>query len=248
MNTNLLLTLAALFLLPIFPFSIATNFFLAKLKGKTLLVTLLVMFFIGTFLLSMSDNQIVVKYISIFALLGSILYAFRMLSVSTAYSYLIFYYTVLSGFVWFWKFIEGDMLHFTIVMTLPLCVFGLLIAFLDSQYGCVHYKMFRGLGKHLPRFSILLILTIPFLIMTPYISGFDVFIVNISKFNIYYLCGILLIWILMTWSGVRLIEKFIYGKATRNLRYKDVSVLQSVFLIALLLASFILNFLLLEVA
>lgn len=224
MNYDLLLCFAILFLLPIFPMSIGVNFLLSKLKGKILLVTLMLMFSVGLYLLKILDNEVLVAYISIFALLGNILYAFRMLSVSTATTYVVFYYTLLCGFAWILKFIEADRINFLIEMSIPLFVFALLVSFLDKQFGTTHYRMFRGLGTHMPRLSLVLIMSIFTLILSPFLSGFGIFILKIEKFTILYLSGVMIIWVFLTWSGLRLIEKLIYGIPSRKLRYNDISV------------------------
>ncbi len=242
MINDFLLAVVILFLLPIFPFSMGTNFLLSKLRGNFFLIALMAIFMLGTFLLELLSSKDLIFYIPILGLFSAILYAIRILSASTAYVYSIYYYTILSGFAWLWKSIGGDMTQFLVVMILPVLVLGILVIFLDNNHGNVHYKMLRGLGKEMPRFSIMLIITILLLIMTPYFSGFNLFLFNVSDFSIFYLVGMIIVWILLTWSGIRFIEKFIYGVAIRKLRYKDISILGTFLLGSLLLVSVVAGF------
>lgn len=244
---ELLTTLAVLFLLPIFPFSMATNFILSKFKGLMLLFVLTCMFLTGSLLLSTYENKTVVVVISVVALFSTMFYALRLLSVSHAYNYLIFYYSAISGFAWLWKSVDGNMLVYFIAFVLPIIGFGVLIAFLDKQFKTTYFKAFKGLGDVMPKFSLLFVISVVALIFTPYFPGFRIFIQEVVKFDIYYLFAIIISWLLISWSGIMLIEKLIYGVPQRKLRYKDLSLLQSSFLICLYLISVGVGFIFMEV-
>jgi hypothetical protein len=247
MLEELLTTLAVLFLLPIFPFSMVTNFILSKFKGLMLLFVLTCMFLAGALLLSTYENQMLVEIVSVVALFSTMFYALRLLSVSHAYNYLIFYYSTISGFAWLWKSVDGNMLVFFIAFSLPIIGFGVLIAFLDKQFKTTYFKAFKGLGDVVPRFSVLLVISVVALIFTPYFPGFRIFIQEVVKFDIYYLFAIVLSWLLISWSGITLIEKLIYGVPQRKLHYRDLSLLQTTFLICLYLVSISVGFIFMEV-
>ncbi|MDD2790752.1 MAG: hypothetical protein PHU40_08840 [Sulfurimonas sp.] len=247
MLEEIFISLIVLFLLPIFPMSLATNFLLSKLKGLTLLFVLTTIFFLGALLLNSFENKTLIEVISILALFSTLFYALRLVSVSNAYNYLLFYYSTIAGFAWLWKSINGEMLMFFIAFILPIVGFGLLINFLDKQFGTTYFKAFKGLGTVMPRFSILFIISVVALILTPYFPGFRIFVEEIVHFDIYYLIVIAISWLFISWSGITMIEKLIYGVTQRKVHYRDLSGGLTAFIILIYLIGAAIGILFMEV-
>lgn len=236
-------TLILLFLLPIFPFSMGTNYFLGKFKGLMLLFVLSAIFFTGVILLDSFENTTLVFILSIAALLSTLFYALRLISVSHASEYLIFYYSTIAGFAWLWKSIDAPMFFLFVAFIIPIFGFGLLLSFLENQFNTGYFKAYKGLGGVMPRFSLLFILSIIALTVTPYIPALRLFVQNDVSFGLYYLFAIAITWLLISWSGISLIEKLIYGKVTRKLHYKDLPIFQSILILILYLFGLGLGFL-----
>ena len=247
MIEDIFIAIVILFLLPIFPMSLITNFLLSKLKGVALLFAVSIIFITGVALMSSYENKAVIEILSVVALFSTLFYALRLLSVSNGYDYFLFYYSAVSGFVWLWKSLNADMFVFYLAFFLPLMGFALLITFLDKQFGSTYFKAFKGLGTLMPRFSILLIVSVLGLMFIPYFPAFKIFSKGGVDFDIFYLVMIVLSWLLISWSGISMIEKLIYGQAQRKLHYKDLSLFMSAFLSCIYLLSIVHGFIYLGV-
>ena len=219
-------TILLIFLLPIFPFSMVTNKIIFQFDGKTQVYIIAFLYILGLFLLrfiSLDDNMIV----ALSASLSGLLYAFRMLSVENLSRYLLFFYSVVSSYAWVWKSTGGRELNYNMLFVPAFFSFLFIVYLLIKRFGIVHDKIISSLGKSIPWMSLFFVLSMMLLQNTPVIVIFQLFHYHSSYVWMFDLVEILT-WILLNYSGIRVIERLIYGKDVKRYRYKEITPMEAV--------------------
>jgi hypothetical protein len=228
--------LLILFLLPVFPFSLATNKMLSKLTSKYFSIVILLSFIIGNLLLLKVDiDSKILQFLSVFTLF---FYSFRLLGTNNLKTFTMYLYTVISSLSLLWYLIGGNVLEFMIIKTPILASFLALFCFLGSHFDVIHQKSLSGLGNVMPRFSILFILSLMGVSSSLLFLGYEMLEIELSKLPISYGLILIISWVLINWSSIKVIEWLIYGEENKNRIYKDLNILSLSLLVLLALTSF----------
>ncbi len=234
---NAFYVIVVLLLLPVFPFSLLTNRFLAIFKPKLFAIVMIILFTSGNILLSYTNINS--KILVFMAVLTILFYSFRLLGANNLKSFILYLYPVISGVSILWHVVGGDLIEFLAVKIPVLISLLVLFVFLSEKFDVIHQKTISGIGSVMPRFSIFFILSLLGLSSSLFFLGYEILELEFSKLPLLY--GILLIvsWIFLNWSSIKLIEWLIYGRYRRDVIYMDLSGFQTVLLIFMLLSSFI---------
>ena len=229
------LVLLIIFLLPIFPFSLATNKILNKLMTKYFSIAVLLMFIVGNLLLLKIDiNSKILEFLSIFTVF---FYSFRLLGTNNLKTFAIYLYTIIGSLSLLWFLMGGDILEYMIIKIPILASFLALFCFLQSQFPIIHQKSLSGLGNVMPRFSILFILSLMGVSSSLLFLGYEMLEIELSGLPVIYGLVLIISWVFINWGSIKVIEWLIYGVENKNRTYKDLNITQMSILVLLALAS-----------
>jgi len=189
-------------------------------------------------------------WVLVLALVTSTLYAFRMLSLREVNQWNGFLATSLWSLLWLaviHKTPEMLLYGYALSMTVPLVLLVMLSAGLEQRFGAAYTGLYGGLARTIPRFSGVLVTVIVAAIATPLFPTFFImFDMVVETIVVMPLAAIalLVIWLLWSWAGARLIQGLIVGRAS-NVKIADIGMpaisLYSVVLLALAIAGIYLS-------
>ena len=227
--------LLALFLLPVFPFSMLTNKFLSILKPKLFSAFIMIFYISGNTLFFFMDiDSEIVKFLALFTLF---FYSFRLLGVRDLKFFVLYLYPVIASLSWLWYLAGGDVMESIGIKTPILLLFLYLYGFLSNKFGIVHQKSIRGLGNVMPRWSVLFILSLLGVTSSMLFLGYEFLEIELAKLPVFYGITLLLSWILINWGSIKVVEWLIYGEKREDMVYFDLSNFQMIFSILLVLIS-----------
>lgn len=218
---------AALFL-PLFPFSMVFNAVYQRLAIPYLRFMLLLVWPIpGVLILNNAITELS-EWVLYWALATSLLYAFRAVAVREAGVWGGFMATSAWSISWI-IFIVGDdangvILH-VISFALPLALMSLLVGEIVHRYESAYAGIVSGVAQAQPRLSGLIIVVMMAVIASPLFPAFFSMLVTTTSLVLTYpvlAAGLVLIWLIWSWSGVRLLQELLVGPALPY-KYRDIS-------------------------
>jgi hypothetical protein len=217
-------TFLALFLLPIFPFSLLTNRLLMLLRPKLFAFCMMICFVLGGLLLHFVDTNFeIIKFLALFTL---VFYSFRLLGVRDLRSFILYLFSTIASLSWIWYFVGGDMLELIVTKGAVLALFLYLYGFLTKQYEIIHQKSIRGLGGAMPRWSILFVLSLFALSSSIFFLGYEFFEIEFASLPIFYGVVLIISWVLINWGSVKVIEWLVYTEKKEDVELVDLSSFQ----------------------
>jgi len=244
MTDIVFIALAGIFL-PLFPMSMVFNAVLDRINQAWLKGGLFVVWPLCGLLIIFYSGVAIPDWVLTLALGTSILYALRMLSLREVNQWNGFLATSLWSLLWL-AALQGTseilMYAYALCMTVPLVLLVMLSAGLEQRYGAAFTGLYGGLARTIPRFSGVLVTVIVAAIATPLFPTFFIMfdlIVETISIRPFAAMMLLLIWLLWSWAGARLIQGLIVGRAS-NVRVVDFDVptisFYSIVLLALAMA------------
>lgn len=211
-------------LLPLFPFSIPFNLLLARLKPAwARFAVVLIVPQLGVLVLAYFSEPIP-AWLPAWALASAAFYAIRLLTVRDLVMWAGFLAT--SALALVWRFAADGAtpaaLHlFALGLSLPSALLMLLAGTLIRRFGAAYGGLHGGLARCLPRWSLLLVFVVLAAIATPVFPGF--FILLDLAFGAGWISAatILLIWLVWSWAGTRLLQGFVFD-ACRRVEVRDL--------------------------
>jgi len=228
MTESMIILFAGVFL-PLFPMSMIFNAVLDNIKQPWLKVVLFIAWpLCGLFIVSFSGVAIP-DWVIALALFTSILYALRMLSLREVNQWNGFLATSLWSLLWLAAITDTpEMLlyGYALSMTVPLVLLVMLSAGLEKRFGAAYTGLYGGLARTIPRFSGVLVTVIVAAIATPlfptFFIMFDLVVETVSIMPMAAM-ALLLIWLLWSWAGTRVIQGLIVGRAS-NVKIADFGI------------------------
>ncbi len=218
--TDLLIILLAGFFLPLFPMSMVFNAILDKVERCWIRVLLFLTWpLIGLFIL-LNSKLILPEWLLPLALFTSALYALRMLSLREVNQWSGFLATSLWGLLWLaiMQATPAELLYaYAISMSTPLVLLILLSTGLEQRFGAAYTGLYGGLARTIPRFAGILVTVVIAAIATPLFPTFFIMldmVVETTSATPLAAIALLLIWLLWSWAGARLIQGLIVGRAS----------------------------------
>lgn len=217
---DILLLLAGLFL-PLFPLSMVFNALFDRVQHVVPRCILLIGWpHIGLAIIHSTDTN-VPTWIIAWALITSLLYALRMLALRGVGQWNSFLATSMWAMLWLSSAEMDQTMHhiYAFGVTAPLVLLALLSAGLEKRFGAAYTDLYGGLAQSIPRFSGVLVVVILAAIATPLFPSFFIMLKLIMDTSVAMPAAtfaLLVIWLLWSWAGVRLLQGLIVGTASQG--------------------------------
>lgn len=214
---SLSLVIVALFL-PLFPLGMLFNMLFQRMPYSGLRALMLLLWPLpGVWILS-SINE-VPGWILYWALFSAALYGFRAVVVKD--------FSVWTGFLatstWSlgWIATAGeqasrDLLLHVMAFSMPLALLTVLVYEIEKRYESAYAGVVSGVAQSHPKLSGLLVLVVMAAIASPLFPGFFSMIAQITlsmSIAPVVAAGLALVWLLWSWSGIRLLQEMLVGPA-----------------------------------
>lgn len=224
--------LAALFL-PLFPLSMVFNGVYQRISMPLLRFMLIIAWPLpGVWILQNTNTQLP-EWLIYWALATSLLYAFRAVAVKEMAMWSGFLGTSAWALCWI-IFIAGhdanELVFHVLSFALPLAVMSLLVSEIVHRYESAYVGIVSGVAVAQPRLSGLIIMAMMAAIASPLFPGFFSMLKIITSQVMAYpliAAGMLLIWLIWSWSGIRLLQELLVGPAL-PVKYRDISRARSI--------------------
>lgn len=221
MPEYLIILLAGIFL-PLFPASMLLNAVLDRVQYSWLRALVMLFWPLPGLLIVSSIEHDVPVWVLAVALATSLVYALRMLTLREVNQWTGFLATSLWSLLWLpaAQGVQADLLYwFALGMSAPLVLLVLLAAGLEKRFGAAYTGLYGGLARTIPRFSGILVTVVIAAIATPLFPTFfimlDMIVETVSGSPVFTIV-LLLIWLLWSWAGARLIQGLIVGRSSKN--------------------------------
>ena len=221
MPESLIILLASIFL-PLFPISMVFNAILDRIKHSWLRSLLFIAWPLCGLFIVLNSELILPDWLLPLALFTSALYALRMLTLREVNQWNGFLATSLWSLLWLpmLQDTQAQLLYsYAISMSVPLVLLVLLSASLEQRYGAAYTGLYGGLARTIPRFAGVLVIVVVAAIATPLFPTFFIMlnmVVKTISASPYAAMVLLLIWLLWSWAGARLIQGLIVGRASNG--------------------------------
>lgn len=219
--SHLILLLVGLFL-PLFPLSMGFNALFGRVRSTTLRGLLLLAWPQAGLALLYAANAEIPSWVVIWALLTSLLYAFRALVLREVGLWAGFLATSSWAILWIPAHdgAERMLVHvFALGFSAPLVLLSLLAAGLERRFGAAYTGLYGGLSQTLPRFSGVLVVVVLAAIATPLFPGFFTMLSTIvanTPATPATAVGLVGVWLIWSWAGARLLQGLVIGPAGRD--------------------------------
>lgn len=225
--------------LPLFPLSMGFNLVFSKLQHPILRIALLVVWpLIGLVLAQKFELQVAPELL-VWSLLSSVLYALRMLALRDMNLWISFMATSVWALLWI-PLSEGY--HFDSLwldamgFSTPLIALVIVAELLRRRFGAAYADIYGGLAHGLPRLAMVMVLSTLAAIATPVFPGFFTMLSILMMAAPATVVSMLLIWLVWSWAGIRLLHGFIFGDHNYDASIKDIPCVFAWSLLLLLVA------------
>lgn len=213
--------IAAAFFLPLFPFSMLINQLYVRVQNPWFrLILLLAWPGAGLGLLALSQQSPPV-WVAYWAVVTALLYAFRSLVIRDLSLWTVFVATSVWSLLWLLP--PEDSFNNKLLVWAALCLPFVVMPWIDYRLRCLFGGSYPGsfpaLAHHLPRLAGMLVFGVLAISATPVFPGF------FAMFGLLWQAAtqmtlvaavMLLVWLLWSWSGIRLLQASIVGAATQH--------------------------------
>jgi NADH:ubiquinone oxidoreductase subunit 4 (subunit M) len=224
---NLSWIVAALFL-PLFPLGMVFNALFQRVRIVWLRVALLLAWPLPGVWILQTAAPVIPDWVIYWALFSAVLYGFRAVVVKEFGVWIGFLATSTWALNWialeFGVKFDELMLH-ALAFSLPLSLLTILVAELESRYESAYAGIISGLAQAQPRLSGLFVIAMLAVIGSPLFPAFFSMLDTITHTVIVLpalAVGVATVWLLWSWSGIRLLQDLLVGTATSE-SHKDVS-------------------------
>lgn len=235
---------AALFL-PLFPLGMVFNVLFQRLRMVWLRVALLLAWPLLGMGILQTVTPVIPDWVPYWALFSALLYGFRAVVVNEFGVWIGFLATSAWALNWialqFGVPLDELVMH-ALSFSLPLSLLVVLVAEIEGRYESAYTGIINGLAQAQPRLSALLVIAMLAVIGSPLFPAFFSMLDTVTH-SITVLpsiaVGVVSVWLLWSWSGVRLLQGLLVGTAPQ-VRHTDVSyaltIIYGASLVALIIA------------
>jgi NADH:ubiquinone oxidoreductase subunit 4 (subunit M) len=215
--STIALILTAVFL-PLFPFSMLFNLLYARVRNPLLRSGILLAWPLLGLALFKAFAVGIPDWLSIWAVLTSILYALRALALREVGLWTSFIATSSWALLWVLGADGSGLMQlklFAIGISVPLALMAVLTGGLEKRYGAAYLGLYGGLAQTMPRFTGVLVMVVLAVIATPLFPTFFAMlsiIIKATPVTPYVAMGVGLVWMLWSWAGAKLLQGLIVGQ------------------------------------
>ena len=208
--------------LPLFPLSMLFNGLNAAIKSNRQRMLLMLVWPLTGVLLFVNIGGEPPQWLGIWAISTALLYAFRSLVIKDLGIWVAYIWTSTAALLWMLLLSTDDVRQVllpAVMLLLPVSLMPLLTAYLNKSFGGSYAGAVSGLLKQMPRMTLLLVAGLLAAIATPLFPGFFVMLGMLNQWLDvlpWLSLGLLLIWLLWSWSGLRLLQLFVVGQGERR--------------------------------
>lgn len=213
--------IAALFL-PLFPLGMIFNTLFQKAGNAWLRAIIILLWPLPGIWLLQNFAPTIPDWVVYWAIASSILYAFRSVAVKEIGIWVGFIATSAWCLVWI-AVSDGvtleELLAHVIAFSLPLTLLALLVGDIQKRFDSAYAGIVCGLGLTHPRLSGMFVITILAIIASPIFPAFFSMIALVVQTITNHpgiALGLALVWLLWSWSGMRLIQELLVGADTQG--------------------------------
>ena len=203
------------FFLPVFPATLLFSYLYRRLSDPRQRAAMIVLWpQLGVLLLWLFQPQIP-AWLGWAALFSAAFYGFRALVLKGLDAWAGFMALSLLPLAWLLPSeAVGSVLGHVMMLlvTLPLAVLVLLAAEISDRYGAAYLGLTPGLLAEYPRLTGLLVTTLLAVLATPPFPAFFVMLGLLTEVGVSVAVGLLLVWYLWGWSGVRVFQQLAMGE------------------------------------
>lgn len=235
---------ASLFL-PLFPMSMVFNFVFQRANSAWLRIFLLVVWPLPGLWLVQNVSVEMFDGLLFWALFTAILYAFRSAVIKELSVWTGFIATSSWALTWVALFSGAktdDLLMHVFAFSMPLILLAMLVARLERQYESAYAGVVAGLAQEQPRMTGILVVVMLAVIGTPLFPSFFTLLNAINNVIVILpsvAFAVVLVWLIWSWSGIRLLQELIVGTPTVQ-QHQDIghgmTLLYAVFFILLVVS------------
>ena len=215
-----MLFLAAVFL-PLYPLSIPQNALVMRMKSPWLRAILLLAWpQIGVAVLQAAPADIS-NGLVIWGMASAGFYALRLLTVRDLGLWASMLASSALALVWGLAANGADVWSlrlFALSFSLPAALLALLAGQLTLRFGAAYSGLYGGLADSQPRLAALLVSSVLAAIATPLFPGFFGMLTLLHTLDWGFDFGLLLVWLLWSWAGFRLLQGFLFGPVRQAAR------------------------------
>jgi len=218
--------LLAGFFLPLFPLGMIFNLLFQRTRFAGLRAIMLLLWPLpGVWLVTSAIH--VPDWLLLWALFSAVLYGFRAVVVKEFGVWIGFLATSAWALGWTVLGIDSQVQKLAVhvmAFSLPLALLVFLVAELERRYESAYAGIVSGVAQAQPRLSAMLVLVVLAVIGSPLFPAFFSMLSNITQaISIAPLVavGLTFVWLLWSWSGVRLLQELLVGPAGAG-RHKDM--------------------------
>ena len=220
--------LAAALFLPLFPLGMIFNALLQQVQSAWLRAAILMAFpLTGIWILSVAHDDLP-GWIVYWALFSALLYSFRSLSVKEFGIWIGFIATSAWALLWV-AIISGveidELILHALAFSLPLSLLAVLVSEIERRYESSYAGIVSGLALLSPRLSGLLVTATLAVIGSPLFPAFFSMLDTITQATAAFplsVAGVLAVWLLWSWSGIRILQELLVGTVSR-VAHSDIS-------------------------
>jgi hypothetical protein len=205
------------FFLPLFPFSIAYNALFVRIRDYRVAMLIMIVWPASGIYMALKLGGNPPEWVAYWAAFTAVLYAFRSLVMRDLRIWTAYMATSVWALLWLvFPQQSGSLTPWliTLMLALPMALMPLVTGWITHCFGGAYAGSVNGLAMNVPRISLLLVFAVMAVIATPIFPGFFVLLGMVNKLLPaipFVALGILLVWMLWTWSGVRILQGFLVG-------------------------------------
>lgn len=213
--------IAAILFFPLFPFGMIFNTVFQRVRSGLLRVVLLLTWPLPGVWILQHTASVMPGWIAYWALFSAVLYGFRAVVIKEFGMWIGFLAT--SSWVLIWIGFESgvgiDNIVFHIfAFSLPLSLVTILVAELEKRYESAYTGVVSGLAEAQPRLSGLFVVAMLAVIGSPLFPAFFSMLDKIKQTIVVLpvvTAGLVSVWFLWSWSGMRLLQGLLVGSAVQ---------------------------------
>lgn len=220
--------IAAALFIPLFPLSIVFNAVYQRIPVPFLRVLLILLWPLTGVWLLQNLNTPLPEWLIYWSLATALLYAFRAVVVKEVEMWNGFLATSAWSLCWIIAISSNraeELSFYILSFSLPLALMSLLVGEIIHRYESAYAGIVRGVASAQPRLSGVIIIVMMAAIASPVFPGFFSMlktIVLVVEGYPFLAVGLLLVWLIWSWSGMRLIQELLVGPAL-PVKYRDIS-------------------------
>lgn len=209
----------AMLFLPLFPLGMVFNALFQRVRNVWLRVVLLLTWPLPGVWILYSATPVIPDWFVYWALFSAVLYGFRAVVVKDVGVWLGFLATSSWALSWialkFGVKFDELVLH-ALAFSLPLSLLAILVAELESRYQSAYAGIVSGLAQVQPRLSGMFVMAMLAVIGSPLFPAFFTMldtIIHVATALPAVAVGVVTVWLLWSWSGIRLLQELLVGPA-----------------------------------